>query len=107
MPRPRGESAAETVEVVAGLSGDLLAGLPADSTFAGVGVGVAGVTRRSDGSSNSPPTSAGGTWPSARCSHPLWGLVTRLLVANEADLGARRVPARSRCRGASSHLHLG
>ena len=49
VPRPRGESAAETVEVVAGLSGELLEALPADAILTGVGVGVAGVTRRSDG----------------------------------------------------------
>ena len=65
VPRPRGESPAQTIRVVAGLSGELLADLPADSSLTGVGVGVAGVTRRSDGF---VPTSAGGTSLSARCS---------------------------------------
>ena len=52
------------------------------------------------GSSNSPPTSAGGTWPSARCSHPLWGLADS---APRRQRGrprrSRRVPARESVPG--------
>jgi predicted NBD/HSP70 family sugar kinase len=88
LPRPRGESAAETVEVVAGLSGELLAGLPADSTLTGVGVGVAGVTRRSDGFVQLAPNLG---WRNVALGEMLaaaLGLTDHVLVANEADLGA-------------------
>jgi len=88
VPRPRGESAGETVDVVAGLSGDLLAGLPADSTLTGVGVGVAGVTRRSDGFVQLAPNLG---WRDVALGEMLasaLGLSDPVLVANEADLGA-------------------
>jgi predicted NBD/HSP70 family sugar kinase len=87
VPRPRGESAAETVEVVAGLSGELLAGLPADSTMTGVGVGVAGVTRRSDGFVQLAPNLG---WRNVALGEMLASALglSDPVVANEADLGA-------------------
>jgi predicted NBD/HSP70 family sugar kinase len=87
-PRPRGESAGETVDVVAGLSGDLLAGLPADSTLTGVGVGVAGVTRRSDGFVHLAPNLGWHNVPVGDMLSSELRLDQPVLVANEADLGA-------------------
>lgn len=88
MPRPRGESPGETVRVVVGVAGELLAGLPTDSTLAGVGVGVAGVTRRSDGFVQLAPNLG---WRNVALGEMLasaLGLSDPVLVANEADLGA-------------------
>jgi predicted NBD/HSP70 family sugar kinase len=88
LPRPRGESAAETVEVVARLSGGLLADLPADSTLTGVGVGVAGVTRRSDGFVQLAPNLGWRNVPLGEMLAAALGLNDPVHVANEADLGA-------------------
>ena len=88
VPRPRGESAAETVEIVAGLSADLLAALPDDSTLIGVGVGVAGVTRRSDGFVQLAPNLGWRNIPLGEMLSTALGLNDPVLVANEADLGA-------------------
>jgi predicted NBD/HSP70 family sugar kinase len=88
VPRPRGESPSETIHVVAGLSGELLADLPADSTLTGVGVGVAGVTRRSDGFVQLAPNLGWRNVPLGEMLATALGLNDPVLVANEADLGA-------------------
>ena len=88
VPRPRGESPAQTIGVVAGLSGELLADLPADSTLTGVGVGVAGVTRRSDGFVQLAPNLGWRNVPLGEMLAAALGLNNPVHVANEADLGA-------------------
>ena len=88
VPRPRGESPAQTIQVVAGLSGELLANLPADSTLTGVGVGVAGVTRRSDGFVQLAPNLGWRNVPLGEMLAAALGLNDPVHVANEADLGA-------------------
>jgi len=88
VPRPRGESPAQTIRVVAGLSGELLADLPADSSLTGVGVGVAGVTRRSDGFVQLAPNLGWRNVPLGEMLAAALGLNDPVHVANEADLGA-------------------
>jgi predicted NBD/HSP70 family sugar kinase len=88
VPRPRGESPAQTIRVVAGLSGELLADLPADSSLTGVGVGVAGVTRRSDGFVQLAPNLGWRNVPLGEMLAAALGLSHPVHVANEADLGA-------------------
>ena len=87
--RPRGRfSPDETVEDVANLAQPLLAALPDTNALVGVGVGVVGVTRRSDGFVHLAPNLG---WRDV----PLGAAMARALevgvpvsVANEADLGA-------------------
>ncbi|HSQ37573.1 MAG TPA: ROK family transcriptional regulator [Acidimicrobiia bacterium] len=87
--RPREHlSPEEAVNDIANLARPLLASLPTDHTLVGVGVGVVGVTRRSDGFLHLAPNLG---WRDV----PLGELLTvqlevehPVLVANEADLGA-------------------
>jgi predicted NBD/HSP70 family sugar kinase len=88
VPRPRGLAAHQTVKDVAALAAALLARLPADSVLTGVGAGVAGVTRRSDGFVHQAPNLG---WRNVALGELLTdelGLEGPVLVANEADLGA-------------------
>ncbi|MGH8948707.1 MAG: ROK family protein, partial [Acidimicrobiia bacterium] len=88
VPRPRGELPAETIHVVAGLSAEILADLPADSALTSVGVGVAGVTRRSDGFVQLAPNLGWRNVPLGEMLAAALELHLPVLVANEADLGA-------------------
>lgn len=77
----------ETVEQLAALSAPLLEALPNDHAMAGVGLAVAGVVRRQDGFVHVAPNLG---WSNV----PLAGMVSaelgfdRVMMANEADLGA-------------------
>ncbi|MGH8872920.1 MAG: ROK family protein [Acidimicrobiia bacterium] len=87
--RPRGRfSPQETVEDVVRLAGPLLESLPSDSVLAGVGAGVAGVTRRSDGFVHIAPNLGWRNVPLGAMLAAELGLSDPVLVANEADLGA-------------------
>jgi predicted NBD/HSP70 family sugar kinase len=87
--RPRERfSPEETVQDVARLSGPLLDSLPVGHARAGVGVAVAGVTRRSDGFVHLAPNLGWHDVPLAEMLTDELGVVERTLVANDADLGA-------------------
>ena len=88
VPRPRGTSPQETVQHVAGLAKQLLAALPPDAVLTGVGAGVAGVARRSDGFVHLAPNLGWRNVPLGEMLASELGLSDPVLVANEADLGA-------------------
>ncbi len=86
--RPRGRfSPQETVYDVAKLAGPLLGSLP-KHVFAGVGVGVVGITRRSDGFVHLAPNLGWHNVPLAEILGEELGYDGLVLVANDADLGA-------------------
>jgi predicted NBD/HSP70 family sugar kinase len=88
-PRPRARvTAQETISQVAGLAGPLLEALPGDGSLVGIGAGVAGVTRRSDGFVHLAPNLAWHNVPVGDMLSSQLGLEQAVLVANEADLGA-------------------
>jgi predicted NBD/HSP70 family sugar kinase len=87
--RPRRRySPRETVRDVARLAEPLLASLPGDHVLAGVGTGVVGVTRRSDGFVHLAPNLGWRNVPLGAMLATELGLADPVLVANEADLGA-------------------
>jgi predicted NBD/HSP70 family sugar kinase len=87
--RPRGRfSPQETVQDVAKLAETLLAELPASHVLAGVGAGVAGVTRRSDGFIHLAPNLGWRNVPLGAMLATELGISGQVMVANEADLGA-------------------
>jgi predicted NBD/HSP70 family sugar kinase len=89
VPRPRGRfSPEETVHDVARLAGELKAALPTASVLTGVGAGVAGVTRRSDGFVHHAPNLGWRNVPLGEMLASELGLPDPVHVANEADLGA-------------------
>ena len=88
-PRPRGRfSPQETVQDVAKLAEPLLAALPASHVLAGVGAGVTGLTRRSDGFVHLAPNLGWRNVPLGAMLATELGLTGQVVVANEADLGA-------------------
>jgi predicted NBD/HSP70 family sugar kinase len=88
-PRPRARvSPAETVGEVARLAKPLLDTLPEEALLVGVGAGVAGVTRRSDGFVHLAPNLGWRNVPVGEVLTSELGLDQPVLVANEADLGA-------------------
>jgi predicted NBD/HSP70 family sugar kinase len=78
----------ETLREVARLTEPLLASLPADHVLAGVGIAVAGVTRRSDGFVHLAPNLGWRNVPLGVMVAGELGLGAPVLVANDADLGA-------------------
>jgi predicted NBD/HSP70 family sugar kinase len=88
-PRPRARvTAAETVDEVARIAKPLIDELPEPATLIGVGAGVAGVTRRSDGFVHLAPNLGWRNVPVGEMLASELGLDQPVLVANEADLGA-------------------
>jgi predicted NBD/HSP70 family sugar kinase len=86
--RPRGRfSPDQTVDDVVTLAGPLLAALPANHRFTGVGAAVVGVTRTADGFVHVAPNLG---WREVPLGEMLAGrlAVGPVTVANEADLGA-------------------
>lgn len=77
----------ELVSRLADLAAPLIADLPADAKPVGVGVGVAGVVRRSDGFIHVAPNLGWRQVPIARLIGEALGF-DLVKVANEADLGA-------------------
>jgi predicted NBD/HSP70 family sugar kinase len=88
VPRARGFSAERTVQDVVRLARPMLAALAPGSGLTGVGVGVAGVARRSDGFVHLAPNLGWRNVPLGDMLASELGLVERVLVSNEADLGA-------------------
>jgi predicted NBD/HSP70 family sugar kinase len=89
VPRPRERcSPEETVQDVAKLAGPLLDALPARSVLRGVGVAVAGLSRRADGFVHLAPNLGWRDVPLGSLVGAELGLDAVVLVANEADLGA-------------------
>jgi len=87
--RPRGRfSPKETAEEISTLARPLLDSLPANHVLTGVAAGVAGVTRRSDGFVHLAPNLGWRNVPLGALLSTELGLETKVLVANEADLGA-------------------
>jgi predicted NBD/HSP70 family sugar kinase len=87
--RPRGHfSPQETVQDVAKLAEPLLASLPAKHVLAGVGAGVVGIARRSDGFVHFAPNLGWRNVPLGAMLASELGLSGQVQVANEADLGA-------------------
>ena len=87
--RPRGRfSPQETVEDVAKLAEPMLTSLPANHVLAGVGAGVTGVARRSDGFVHLAPNLGWRNVPLGAMLASELGVSGQVLVANEADLGA-------------------
>lgn len=89
VPRPRGRfSPQETIQDVARLAEPLLQDLPDDHVLTGVGVGVVGVARRSDGFVHLAPNLGWHNVPLGAMLATELGTRGLMLVANEADLGA-------------------
>jgi predicted NBD/HSP70 family sugar kinase len=87
--RPRGRfSPSETVEDAVKLAEPLLASVPVDHHFAGVGVAVVGVTRRADGFVHLAPNLGWRDVPLGEMLAARLGVDVPISVANEADLGA-------------------
>jgi predicted NBD/HSP70 family sugar kinase len=87
--RPRNRfSPGETVEDAVKLAEPLLAALPDDHHFAGVGVAVVGITRRADGFVHFAPNLGWRDVPLGEMFAERLGLEVTVSVANEADLGA-------------------
>ena len=87
--RPRGRfSPGENVEDTVKLAEPLLASVPLDHHFAGVGVAVVGLTRRADGFVHLAPNLGWREVPLGEMFAERLGLDAPISVANEADLGA-------------------
>jgi predicted NBD/HSP70 family sugar kinase len=87
--RPRQRfSPQETVDDLANLAGPLLGSLPADHVLVGVGVAVAGITRRPDGFVHLAPNMGWRDVPIAALLSDQLEVGVPIRVANEADLGA-------------------
>lgn len=78
----------EIVSDAVALSAPLLSALPAGHHLVGIGVGVAGVTRRDDGFVHLAPNLGWQDVPLAAIVAGELGTACPVLVANEADLGA-------------------
>jgi predicted NBD/HSP70 family sugar kinase len=86
--RPRGRfSPEETIEDVIALAAPLLAALPDKHRLVGVGIAVAGVVRRSDGFVHLAPNLGWHDVALGEIAAAALG-VDRVMLANEADLGA-------------------
>lgn len=81
-------SPGETVQDVAKLAGPLLDSLPVGHRLIGIGVAVAGITRRSDGHVQLAPNLGWTNVPLAALLQAELGTAAPVVAANEADLGA-------------------
>jgi predicted NBD/HSP70 family sugar kinase len=105
--RPRDHLAPEaTVKDVANLAGPLLDALPADHRLIGVGVGVVGTTRRSDGFVHLAPNLGWKDVPIGELLAEELALAGPVLVANDADLGALAEHRRGAGRGIDHLVYL-
>jgi len=107
LARPRGGfSPQETVEDVARQAGPMLDALPPDAVLAGVGAGVAGVTRRSDGFVHLAPNLGWRNVPFGAMLAAELEISDPVLVANEADLGALAEHRRGIGDGVSDLIYI-
>ncbi|MBN2112895.1 MAG: ROK family transcriptional regulator [Acidimicrobiia bacterium] len=87
--RPREQaSPAEAVRDVGDLGHPLLDALPPDHRLVGIGVGVVGIARRSDGLVHLAPNLGWRDVPIGKMVTAEFGAEQPVMVANEADLGA-------------------
>ncbi len=107
VPRPRGRfSPQETIQDVARLAEPLLRDLPDDHVLTGVGVGVVGVARRSDGFVHLAPNLGWHNVPLGPMLATELGTRGLMLVANEADLGALAEQRRGKGVGVGHLIYL-
>lgn len=105
--RPRGRfSPQETLQDVARLAEPLLCDLPDDHVLTGVGVGVVGVARRSDGFVHLAPNLGWHNVPLGAMLATELGIHGLMLVANEADLGALAEHRRGKGVGIGHLIYL-
>jgi predicted NBD/HSP70 family sugar kinase len=87
--RPREHvSPEDAVRDVVDLAAPLLDALPEGHRLVGIGVGVVGITRRSDGLVHFAPNLGWRDVPVGKLLAKAFGSEQRIMVANEADLGA-------------------
>lgn len=104
--RPREvSSATETMEHVASLAVPLLAALPTDHRLVGAGIAVAGVVRRSDGFVHLAPNLGWRDVPLGEIASEELG-IERIMLANEADLGALGEYRRGAGRGVGHLIYV-
>jgi len=82
------QSPSETVQRLAELAEPMLDSLPERSRVVGIGLGVAGVTRRADGFLHLAPNLGWVDVPLREIVADCFGGAASVMVANEADLGA-------------------
>ena len=105
--RPRGHlSMSQTVEDLVSLAGPMIAPYRGGSTLLGVGLGVAGVVRRSDGLVRHAPNLGWRDAPLGEALESALGLGVPFAVANEADLGGLAEHRRGAAVGADSVLYV-
>ncbi len=104
--RPRGTSSPrEAIEHAAGLAAPLLAALPAGHTLVGAGIAVAGVVRRSDGFIHIAPNLGWRDVPLGEIAAEELA-IERIMLANEADLGALGEYRRGAGRGVGHLIYV-
>lgn len=101
-----GFSPQETVRDVARLAQPLLDGLPDRHVLTGVGAGVVGVARRSDGFVHLAPNLGWRNVPLGAMLATELGVTGRVMVANEADLGALAEHRRGKGVGVAHLVYL-
>lgn len=104
--RPRGRfSPEETIEDVTRLAAPLLAALPDDHRLVGAGIAVAGVVRRSDGFVHLAPNLGWHNVALGDMAAAALG-IDRVMLANEADLGALGEYRRGAGRGVGHLIYV-
>jgi predicted NBD/HSP70 family sugar kinase len=104
--RPRGPSSpADTIHYVASLAAPLLAALPSGHRLVGAGIAVAGVVRRSDGFLHLAPNLGWRDVPLGEIATEELG-IERVMLANEADLGALGEYRRGAARGVGHLIYV-
>ena len=104
--RPREPSSpADTIHYVAGLAAPLLAALPSGHRLVGAGIAVAGVVRRSDGFLHLAPNLGWRDVPLGEIAAEELG-IERVMLANEADLGALGEYRRGAGRGVGHLIYV-
>jgi predicted NBD/HSP70 family sugar kinase len=104
--RPRGPSSpADTIHYVASLAAPLLAALPSGHRLVGAGIAVAGVVRRSDGFLHLAPNLGWRDVPLGEIATEELG-IERVMLANEADLGALGEYRRGAGRGVGHLIYV-
>jgi predicted NBD/HSP70 family sugar kinase len=106
IPRPDGQqSPEETAAELGALARPMLASLPAGHTVAGAGVAVAGVVRRSDGFLHVAPNLGWRDTPLGPMIASELG-IDRVMLANEADVGALAEFRRGVARGRRNLIYV-
>lgn len=96
----------QTVEAVADLARPILDEVGAGTQVVGIGVGVAGITRRSDGFVHLAPNLGWRDIALPDLIKAAFGIDTQILVANEADFGAFGEYRRGASRGTRHLIYI-